>query len=91
MIIRGNTITGLFNQSGRNFFLPVGTIPYVIIENNIIKKTDTELRYMAEVQIFTSTTILLTATIFRALLHSEEAELILTVQLNTNFGSYKEI
>ncbi len=38
MIIRGNTITGLFNQSGGISFLPVGTIPYVIIENNIIKK-----------------------------------------------------
>ncbi len=38
MIIRGNIITGLYTNSGGISFLPVGTIPYVIIENNIIKK-----------------------------------------------------
>lgn len=38
MIIRGNTIIGLYIMSGGISFLPVGSIPYVIIENNIIKK-----------------------------------------------------
>ncbi|HMS65763.1 MAG TPA: right-handed parallel beta-helix repeat-containing protein [Ignavibacteria bacterium] len=38
MIIRGNTITGMFIMSGGISFLPVGSAPNVIIENNIIKK-----------------------------------------------------
>ena len=38
MIIRGNTIIGLYTLSGGISFLPTGSIPYVIIENNIIKK-----------------------------------------------------
>ncbi|MCY7362822.1 MAG: right-handed parallel beta-helix repeat-containing protein [Ignavibacteria bacterium] len=38
MIIRGNTIIGSPVMSGGISFLPAGTIPYVIIENNIIKK-----------------------------------------------------
>lgn len=38
MIIRGNIITGLFIMSGGIAFLPVGSIPQLIIENNIIKK-----------------------------------------------------
>jgi len=38
MIIRGNTIIGLYVMSGGISFLPVGSIPKVIIENNIIKK-----------------------------------------------------
>ncbi len=38
MIIRGNTITGLYIMSGGISFLPVGSIPNAIIENNIIKK-----------------------------------------------------
>lgn len=38
MVIRGNTITGMFTNSGGISFLPSGSIPYVIIENNIIKK-----------------------------------------------------
>lgn len=38
MIIRGNTIIGLFNNCGGISFLPVGSIPNAIIENNIIKK-----------------------------------------------------
>lgn len=37
MIIRGNTITGLFTNCGGISFLPVGSIPNAIIENNIIK------------------------------------------------------
>ncbi|MBL8007578.1 MAG: right-handed parallel beta-helix repeat-containing protein [Ignavibacteria bacterium] len=38
MIIRGNIITGMFTNSGGISFLPSGSIPYAIIENNIIKK-----------------------------------------------------
>jgi hypothetical protein len=38
VIIRGNTITGYFPMSGGISFLPVGSIPSLIIENNIIKK-----------------------------------------------------
>lgn len=38
MIIRGNKITGgLYLQTGGISFLPIGTIPNAIIENNIIK------------------------------------------------------
>lgn len=37
MIIRGNTITGLFTNCGGISFLPVGSIPNAIIEDNIIK------------------------------------------------------
>lgn len=37
MIIRGNTIIGLFDNCGGISFLPVGSIPSAIIENNIIK------------------------------------------------------
>jgi len=38
MIIRGNTIIGGPIMSGGISFLPVGSIPQVIIENNVIKK-----------------------------------------------------
>lgn len=39
MIIRGNQIIGgLYTNSGGISFLPVGSIPYAIIENNIIRK-----------------------------------------------------
>lgn len=38
MIIRGNTIIGSSIMCGGISFLPVGTIPMVIIENNVIKK-----------------------------------------------------
>ncbi|MDZ4712140.1 MAG: right-handed parallel beta-helix repeat-containing protein [bacterium] len=38
MIIRGNTIIGSPIMSGGISFFPVGTIPQLIIENNIIKK-----------------------------------------------------
>ncbi|HMS34069.1 MAG TPA: right-handed parallel beta-helix repeat-containing protein [Ignavibacteria bacterium] len=38
MIIRGNTIIGLYVMSGGISFLPVGSIPKAIIEDNIIKK-----------------------------------------------------
>lgn len=38
MIIRGNTITGMFIMSGGISFFPIGSIPNAIIENNIIKK-----------------------------------------------------
>jgi len=37
MVIRGNTITGLFTNCGGISFLPVGSIPDAVIENNIIK------------------------------------------------------
>ena len=37
MIIKGNTIIGLFTNSGGISFLPVGSIPKAIIEDNIIK------------------------------------------------------
>ncbi|HMQ70247.1 MAG TPA: right-handed parallel beta-helix repeat-containing protein, partial [Ignavibacteria bacterium] len=37
MIIRGNTITGLYTNCGGISFLPVGSIPNAIIEDNIIK------------------------------------------------------
>jgi len=37
MIIKGNTIIGLFTNSGGISFLPVGSIPQAIIEDNIIK------------------------------------------------------
>ena len=36
MVIRGNVITGLFTNCGGISFLPVGSIPNAIIENNII-------------------------------------------------------
>ncbi|MEO8208982.1 MAG: right-handed parallel beta-helix repeat-containing protein [bacterium] len=38
MIIRGNTILGSPIMSGGISFLPVGSIPQLIIENNVIKK-----------------------------------------------------
>ena len=38
VIIRNNTIRGLFPMSGGISFLPVGSIPSLIIENNIIKR-----------------------------------------------------
>jgi len=38
MVIRGNVITGLFNNCGGISFLPVGSIPDAVIENNIITK-----------------------------------------------------
>ncbi len=38
MVIRGNTITGLFIMSGGISFLPIGSIQSLIIENNIIRK-----------------------------------------------------
>jgi hypothetical protein len=38
VIIRGNTIRGLFPLSGGISFLPVGSVPSLIIENNIIKR-----------------------------------------------------
>lgn len=38
MIIRGNTIIGSPIMSGGISFLPIGSIPQLIIENNIIKK-----------------------------------------------------
>jgi len=38
MIIRGNTITGLFTNAGGISFLPVGSIPNAIIENNLIRR-----------------------------------------------------
>ncbi len=37
VIIRNNTIIGLYTNSGGIAFLPVGAIPSLIIENNIIK------------------------------------------------------
>ncbi|MDQ3020815.1 MAG: right-handed parallel beta-helix repeat-containing protein [Bacteroidota bacterium] len=38
MIIRGNTIIGSPIMSGGISFLPIGSVPQLIIENNIIKK-----------------------------------------------------
>lgn len=38
VIIRGNTIRGLYPMSGGISFLPIGSVPSLIIENNIIKK-----------------------------------------------------
>lgn len=38
VIIRGNTIRGLYPMSGGISFLPVGSVPSLIIENNIIKR-----------------------------------------------------
>ncbi len=38
IIIRNNTIIGYFTNAGGIAFLPVGSIPNLIIENNIIKK-----------------------------------------------------
>ncbi len=38
LIIRGNIITGFFDNSGGISLLPVGTIPLAIIENNVIRK-----------------------------------------------------
>jgi|WetSurMetagenome_2_1015567.scaffolds.fasta_scaffold87580_2 hypothetical protein len=38
VIIRGNTIIGFYTMSGGISFLPIGSVPSLIIENNIIKK-----------------------------------------------------
>ncbi len=38
VIIRGNTIRGLYPMSGGISFLPIGSVPSLIIENNIIKR-----------------------------------------------------
>ncbi|MBI5402602.1 MAG: T9SS type A sorting domain-containing protein [Ignavibacteriae bacterium] len=38
VIIRNNTIRGLYPMSGGISFLPIGSIPSLIIENNIIKR-----------------------------------------------------
>ncbi|MBS1518484.1 MAG: T9SS type A sorting domain-containing protein [Bacteroidetes bacterium] len=38
MVIRGNVITGLFNNSGGIAFLPIGSIADLVIENNIIRQ-----------------------------------------------------
>jgi hypothetical protein len=38
VIIRGNTIRGLFPMSGGISFLPIGSVQSLIIENNIIKR-----------------------------------------------------
>ncbi|MFZ1319938.1 MAG: T9SS type A sorting domain-containing protein, partial [Ignavibacteria bacterium] len=38
MVIRGNKITGLFTNCGGIAFSPIGSIPNLVIENNIITK-----------------------------------------------------
>lgn len=38
LIIRGNTITGLFDNCGGISLLPVGSIPIALIENNVIRR-----------------------------------------------------
>jgi hypothetical protein len=38
LVIRNNTIRGLYDMSGGISFLPIGSIPNCIIENNIIKR-----------------------------------------------------
>ncbi len=38
LLIRGNTITGLFDNCGGISLLPVGSIPIALIENNMIRK-----------------------------------------------------
>jgi len=38
LIIRNNTIRGLYDMAGGISFLPIGSVPNCIIENNIIKK-----------------------------------------------------
>jgi len=38
LLIRGNTITGLYDNCGGISLLPVGSIPIALIENNLIRK-----------------------------------------------------